>query len=144
MLFSENDEFLEAAGYDHLDPGEDIIHPPWNPSEFQYAAFRRRDLELARTNVAHLASQCQPRTSETITNGIEPSYEELTDRQAKVYYNPKQTLRAYRGFNSVSVVVGGPEHEDCLHSLGTFGASQRPTTIQVSGVARPVRRPTAA
>ncbi len=139
MLFeSENQAFLDAAGYDHLDPGEDIVHPPWKPSEFAMAAYRKRDLELARANVNLLAARAEPRRRVVITNGAILNYEELTERQAALYREPFHCYRA------VLAWAGGPDQEDCLHLLGTFGAAQRPHTVQLAGVARPVRRPTAA
>ncbi len=137
MLYeSDNQAFLDAAGYDPSDPGEDIILPPWSPSAASLASFRRRDAQLARANVALLDGRATPRGRVTITNGLEPDYDTLTERMAASYRGPRQ------GYGAISVVVDGPDPEDCLHCLGTFGAALAANgrkVVELSGRARPVR-----
>lgn len=81
------------------DAGVDVESREWHPSKLQLARYYKREVHLARLNRAKLAATSPPRRRVTITNGREPHY----------------------GYGSISVIVGGPEHEDTLHSLTTFG-----------------------
>ncbi|MDD5374445.1 hypothetical protein [Acidithiobacillus sp.] len=126
LYMSDNAAFLDAMGYDPLDAGEDIGSKHWSPSVAEYQSYKKRDLELARGNIAILALSAEPRRQVTIDNGIPPSYEELTEAQAKRY------RRQDRGYGSIGVIVGGPEAEDCLHSLATFGEAKRKGAAQAN------------
>ncbi len=130
MIPRDNEAFLEAAGYDSLDPGEEVVYSKgWQPTRAQMAAFRARDAELAECNAKQLLRDAEPVTRVVITNGREPNH----------------------GWASISVQRGGPSPEDCLHCLTTYGAAMtwvdparwKARVVQLAGSARPVRRPVA-
>src|SRR4051812_32982604 len=81
------------------DAGVDVESREWHPSPAQLARYHKREVYLARLNMAKLAATSAPRRKVTITNGREPFF----------------------GYGSIGVIVGGPDHEDTLHSLTTFG-----------------------
>ncbi len=134
LYASDNWAYLDACGYDPDDPGEDIVHPPWTPTPAQLAAYKKRELQLATGNLSLMVLSSEPRRQLTITNDIEPAYEVLTERQAERYRT------VHGGYGAIGVWVGGPEQEDCLHSLTTFGEAKRKgVVLALAGVARPVR-----
>lgn len=112
LYISDNEAFLEAMGYDPADPGEDIILPPWNPTAEQLASFKKRDLEHSARNIATLERSAPSRGTRMVTNGTEPAE-----------WRHRHRINNYRGYVAIGVQVGGPEADECLHSLGTFAAT---------------------
>ncbi len=86
----------------------------WTPTPMQLARYRRREVELCLGNMAILAVQADPVARITITNGLDPG----------------------QGYGAISVIVGGPEPWDTLHSLRTWGAAS--TGAKVLAVAKNV------
>ncbi len=110
---SENEPFLDAMGYDPEDPGEDVTPPAWAPDRTELTEYLRRDAELALGNVALATARSYVRERIVITNGCDPGH----------------------GYGSIAVIVGGPDPEDCLHSLSAFG---RARAVVASSLAMPV------
>lgn len=105
-LYSDNEPFLDAMGYDSEDPGEDIVHGPWTPDAAGFERYLDLDALHAIGNVAMLealeryAGYGSGRV--TITNGREPGH----------------------GYGAISVHVGGAHPDDCLHTLSAFGRAR--------------------
>ena len=56
------------------DAGVDVESREWHPSKAQLAAYHKREVYLARLNMAKLAATSPPRRRVTITNGREPHF----------------------------------------------------------------------
>ena len=106
MIPSDNESFLSAMGYDQDDPGEDVETPSWNPDRYDVAEYLRRDAELALSNVALATASAYVREKVLITNGREPGH----------------------GYGQIAVIVGGPDPEDCIHSLSAFARARSITS----------------